>query len=392
MGPKYQKAPIPKDEEKRLEAVYKLKILDTPPEERFDRITQTALNLFDVPISTITIVDSDREWFKSCQGLSKREGRRAISFCGHALVSDELLLIPDAKKDPRFAQNPMVLGKPNIRFYAGVPLKTVDGARIGAFCIKDTKPRYLSKRKIELLKALASWAELELNVRQIGKLLSIKREVEKRTAEINDILIIINQILRHDLLNNLAVIKGYVDLPNNQSKKTPLRNYAKAALFKSIDLINRTKEIEPAILGGTILKPVELTKVLNKVIKGFPALKFEVKGEGIVLADEMLSSLIENLIHNAQRHGKTDKVDFEITSGQRFVKMYVSDYGVGIPDHIKHKLFKQSAKFGRTGHTGLGLYLVKKTLERYGGKIWIKKNYPSGSTFVIRLPKVTNNG
>src|SRR3989344_1027301 len=100
-------APIPENEKERLFSLYKLGLLDTKPEERFDRITRTATKIFNVPISTLTLIDAEREWFKSCQGLTKREGKRAISFCGHALLSNKIFVIPDTTKDKRFADNPM---------------------------------------------------------------------------------------------------------------------------------------------------------------------------------------------------------------------------------------------------------------------------------------------
>src|SRR3990172_9125872 len=152
-------APIPANEEQRLDALRSLNVLDSPPEERFDRITRVATYIFKVPISTVTLVDSDREWFKSCQGLPAKEGERAISFCGHAMLAPDIFIIPDAKVDPRFSDNPMVVGSPFIRFYAGVPLSSAEGFRIGTFCIKDHVARELKNEEIKVLKALASWAE-----------------------------------------------------------------------------------------------------------------------------------------------------------------------------------------------------------------------------------------
>lgn len=173
-------APIPKDENERLEALYRLSLLDTPPEEKFDRLTKTATQIFNVPISTLTLIDANREWFKSCQGLSEKEGERAISFCGHALVEDEILVIPDTQKDDRFADNPMVTGYPNIRFYAGVPIFDIGGKRIGVFCIKDTKPREFSKHDEEILEGLAAWAELEINLRSPNLSEAEKEEIMNR--------------------------------------------------------------------------------------------------------------------------------------------------------------------------------------------------------------------
>src|SRR3990167_2334437 len=169
-----KEAPIPKDEFKRILSVYALGLLDTPPEERFDQLTRCATLIFHVPISTLTLIDAKREWFKSCQGLNKREGERAISFCGHALVEPKILVIPDTLKDKRFADNPMVSGKPYIRFYAGVPVMSIDKQRVGVFCIKGIKPREFSKEDEEILEGLCQWAQLELNYRNLS--LSVKNQ------------------------------------------------------------------------------------------------------------------------------------------------------------------------------------------------------------------------
>ena len=161
-----QKAPIPPNEEERLRALQGLKILDTPPEDRFDRITKQAMARFNVPISTITLVDKDREWYKSMQGLTQKEGPRDISFCGHALLHQYIYVVEDTLKDPIFADNPMVVGNPLIRFYAGKSLLDKDsGLPVGVFCVKDTKPRKMSMSEISDFLELASEAEEEVNKR-----------------------------------------------------------------------------------------------------------------------------------------------------------------------------------------------------------------------------------
>lgn len=159
-----KEAPIPENEKERIEAVHKMAILDTKPEKRFDRLTKEAVKKIKVPISTLTILDSNREWFKSCHGLSKKEGERAISFCGHALLAKNIFFVEDTLEDPRFADNPMVVGSPFIRFYGGIALvdhKT--GHYVGVFCIKDTKPRTLSAEEVDIFVDLADRAEAELN-------------------------------------------------------------------------------------------------------------------------------------------------------------------------------------------------------------------------------------
>ena len=159
-----QNAPIPGDENKRIEAVHRLAILDTKPEERFDILTREAVKKLKVPMSMVSILDSDREWFKSCVGFQKREGERSVSFCGHALLATNIFIVEDTLKDPRFADNPMVTSYPFIRFYAGVALfdhKTRQP--IGVFCVKDIKPRKLTTEEIGSIIDLANRAEKELN-------------------------------------------------------------------------------------------------------------------------------------------------------------------------------------------------------------------------------------
>ncbi len=154
---------VPENEKKRLAALRELNILDTPAEERFDRLTRLASQLFHVPIALVSLVDKDRQWFKSKQGLGACETGRDISFCGHAILDDALFEVSDATKDKRFADNPLVTDPPDIRFYAGVPLKTLEGLRVGTLCIIDTQPKTLSLEEQQSLKDMASLVEAELN-------------------------------------------------------------------------------------------------------------------------------------------------------------------------------------------------------------------------------------
>jgi GAF domain-containing protein len=155
-------APIPPDDDERLQALRDLLVLDTPPEQRFDRIVQFAADEFDVPVALISLVDRDRQWFKARVGTEVCETARDISFCGHALGSNEVLLVPDAALDPRFADNPLVTGPPFIRFYAGAPLETQPGLRMGTLCLIDTRPRTLDAIDLAILHSLRQLAVGEL--------------------------------------------------------------------------------------------------------------------------------------------------------------------------------------------------------------------------------------
>jgi phosphoribosyl 1,2-cyclic phosphodiesterase len=156
--------PLPEDEDHRLASLRQLSILDTEPEDRFDRITRLAASMFGVPIALVSLVDQDRQWFKSCYGLDATETSREVSFCAHAMLDKKVMLVPDALADPRFADNPLVTGAPRIRFYAGYPLTLPNKTRVGTLCLIDIRPRELSTRQVDILRDLGSMVEQELRV------------------------------------------------------------------------------------------------------------------------------------------------------------------------------------------------------------------------------------
>lgn len=156
------RAPLPENEEARLAALHELKVLDTEPEERFDRITRIASGSFDVPIALVSLIDRDRQWFKSCIGINVRETPRDMAICAHAILEGQVLIVPDTFLDPRFADNPLVTGEPRIRFYAGCPLRLPDGHYIGTLCLIDSRPRQLEDKKKRLLRDLGKLVEAEL--------------------------------------------------------------------------------------------------------------------------------------------------------------------------------------------------------------------------------------
>ncbi|MBD8732378.1 sensor domain-containing diguanylate cyclase [Pseudomonas sp. CFBP 13710] len=173
----------PVHEEERVHALHALNILDTRPEERFDRLTRLARRLFDVPIALVSLVDSDRQWFKSCQGMAATETSRDVSFCAHAILSDQILMIPDAGSDERFHDNPLVTGEPKIRFYAGCPLKVGNGSNVGTLCLLDTRPRVLDAEERGLLLDLASMAEREIAALQLASIDDLTQLSNRRGFE-----------------------------------------------------------------------------------------------------------------------------------------------------------------------------------------------------------------
>jgi len=156
------KPPIPCDETLRLQSLHALKVLDTEPEERFDRFTRLACKIFDVPIALVSLIDRERQWFKSRYGIDVTETPREVSFCGHAIADDDVLVVSDVLGDERFRENPLVLAAPNIRFYAGCPLRSASGERLGTLCLIDQRPRPFSAQNVDTLRELAHMVEAEL--------------------------------------------------------------------------------------------------------------------------------------------------------------------------------------------------------------------------------------
>jgi GAF domain-containing protein len=159
---RWERAPIPEGEDRRLAALHSLGILDTPQEQRFDRLTRLAAAILRVPTALVSMVDKNRQWIKSAHGLELRETSREASFCAHAVSSREMLIVPDTFHDVRFADNPLVTGEPRIRFYAGYPL-FITGSCVGTLCALDIRPRELDAETVRLFRDLAALAEIELN-------------------------------------------------------------------------------------------------------------------------------------------------------------------------------------------------------------------------------------
>ena len=237
-----------------MAALRALKLLDTPPEERFDRITRLAIWMFNVPIAYLALVDFNRQWFKSSCGLEDRETDRSISFCGHTILQDDTLVIPDATQDPRFFDNPLVLNPPNIRFYMGYPLSGFEDQKVGTFCIADTQPRQVSEEDLRMFRDLAAIAERELmNV----EIIDLNNQLAAATEEIQQ---------KH--VENLRLLLNILPAPIATRLKNGEETIADA--FQEVTILIAD------IVGFTVfagrLSATELVFLLNQLFSSFDEL------------------------------------------------------------------------------------------------------------------------
>jgi GAF domain-containing protein len=165
---RWKPAPLPPDEEERLRALEESGLLDSAAEERFDRLTRIAAALFDVPVALVSLVDRERQWFKSRTGIAATETARDSAFCAHAILGDDVLQVPDALQDDRFADNPLVTSEPRVRFYAGAPLMLKNGTHAGTLCVIDHRARNLDDSQLQLLRDLAKLVEREFQTSPAG--------------------------------------------------------------------------------------------------------------------------------------------------------------------------------------------------------------------------------
>ncbi|KTD42227.1 sensor domain-containing diguanylate cyclase [Legionella parisiensis] len=216
----------PENEAERLATLYKLQILDTEKEDRFDRVTRIACKLFEVPISVISFIEDERQWMKSTQGFDIKEAARETSFCGHVILSDEIMVVEDTTKDKRFYDNPFVLKKPNFRFYLGCPLQ-VTGYNIGVFCLIDDKPRSKIEIDHNIVNDLARMVEMDLEQLQI----SITDE-----------------------LTGLSNLRGFLKLAGYLFQKCQRENQIFTLLFFDLDKFKHINDKFGHLEGDKVLK------------------------------------------------------------------------------------------------------------------------------------------
>jgi signal transduction histidine kinase len=434
-------AKLPENEGKRLERLRGYNILDTAQEASFDSITRIISKTLGVPISLVSLVDENRQWFKSHFGIDVSETPRDMAFCAHTIHHETVLVVPNALEDDRFHDNPLVSGETALRFYAGAPLITPDGYKIGTLCAIDSKPRELSEDHKLLLQELAGIVIDEMELRRarqevlktnetlenkIAELMDSQERLELQGTELVELaeeearlkskltreLAIKDRffsIIAHDLRSPFNSLLGFSDFLSKQAPKlTPdeIVEYASMINISSktlFELLENLLEWGRFQMEKSDIKPVPL-KLPELVQESLSLLSSCADKKDIVLSSRvpdltveadrnMILLVVRNLISNAIKFTPSGgHIEINAERQGNMIEISVSDTGVGITPQIMTDSFaidRKTTTLGTDGEigTGLGLPLCKEMVELNRGHIRVKSEQEKGTTFYFTLPE-----
>nr|WKN34072.1 GAF domain-containing sensor histidine kinase [Tunicatimonas sp. TK19036] len=392
------------NEAERLEALKSYNILDTLPEKDFDDITRIASEICNTPISLITLLDENRQWFKSRQGLDSQETPREDAFCAHAILQpQEIMIVADPRTDERFRENPLVTGEPHIQFYAGVPLVTPEGHALGTLCVIDQKTRELTPQQVASLQALANQvvAQLELR-RKVDEL----NKSQANLKEANEAMENFAYNAAHDLknpLNNIIALTGLLkeQLPDDTTERIfHVISHLNSSAYRLKDMVEsllkfsklneissqEQEEINTAHLMKEVVLLMDLPPNFSVYYDDLPP--------SIITSKTALKHILVNLGTNAVKYNNKDEgyVRMSGTETDTHYIFQVQDNGSGIEEKQFTTIFQMFStlglkdRFNQQG-SGLGLFMVKRLVEKMGGTIEVQSVIEEGTTFKFTIEK-----
>jgi len=413
-------APIAENENERLQTLLDYQILNTNPELEFDDITLLASSICETPIALISLIDENRQWFKSKVGLGVSETPRNLSFCTHAILGKDVFIVPDSLKDIRFADNPLVTGGPFIRFYAGAPLIAVDGNAVGTLCVIDSKPKELSKIQKQSLQALSRQVIGQLELRKANRNLNQVFEEQtlllKQLSNYQEKLVYnakmatlgeMTSSMAHEVNNPLAIISGNANFITSQftsdlssfdinKAKERLATIQKTVeriskIIKSLKSFSRNSDQDPKLscyINRIIEEVLSLCHhrfKMKEVMVKYPStsdIEFQSRQSQIV---QVLLNLLNNAFDAIE---STENPWIEIFAESKNGKIFisVSNSGPKITKEVQLKMMQPFYTTKEVGKgTGLGLSICSRLIESQGGKFYFNEEQPN-TTFVIELP------
>ena len=395
---------MPENEKERLEALQSYKILDTLPESSFDSITSIAAFICNTPISLVSLIDEDRQWFKSKKGLGVSETPREQAFCAHAINNPkEIMIVEDSLKDERFANNPLVQGEPHIRFYAGAPLVTNEGFPLGTLCIIDSVPRHLDEFQLKALSDLASQVMVQFQLRkQLIEMEELKLRLEKQFYEAERFA----HLVSHDIkapLRGIAALANYTLEEAGNELSDEVSDY----LNQIQERANKTIGLVEGILKHTLSTNYEVNlewinaRLLLRDVAELSAVPADVAFTSETTITEVYSDrviliqILINLLNNAVKYGVSPnpKIQIRIKQTLNEWKIEVKDNGPGVSPEHQMRIFQMFQTLGKTDRfgnkgTGIGLSTVKSLVQLLHGRIELKSGLRKGCLFTVVIPRV----
>ena len=395
---------IPENEKERLEALQSYKILDTLPESSFDSITSIAAFICNTPISLVSLIDKDRQWFKSNKGLGVSETPREQAFCAHAINNPkEIMIVEDSLKDERFANNPLVQGEPHIRFYAGAPLVTNEGFPLGTLCIIDSVPRHLDEFQLKALSDLASQVMVQFQLRkQLIEMEELKLRLEKQFYEAERFA----HLVSHDIkapLRGIAALATYTLEEAGNELSDEVSDY----LNQIQERANKTIGLVEGILKHTLSTNYEVNlewinaRLLLRDVAELSAVPADIAFTSETTITEVYSDrviliqILINLLNNAVKYGVSPnpKIQIRIKQTLNEWKIEVKDNGPGVSPEHQVRIFEMFQTLGKTDRfgnkgSGIGLSTVKSLVQLLHGSIALKSGVHKGCLFTVAIPRV----
>ena len=399
-------AKLPANEKERLQALHDYSILDTLPEDDLDDITKLASEICQTPISLISLIDHDRQWFKSKhgQGIDDDETARDLSFCAHAILNPyEIFTIEDTKKDMRFHDNPFVTGDPYVVFYSGVPLVDSNGMALGSLCVIDNKPRKLSDMQLLALRSLASQV---MKIIELRKANQVMNSLHEELASANRELEIFASRAAHDMKSPLNQIHQVVDIlmeDHHHKLDDEAKDYMQYLKRSSIKLnslidgilkhsrtsVHTKREKEEINITEFLAGIISLIDFKEEIAFGYPR-----DNKEICINKSALEQIFLNIVSNAIKYNDKEKISINVDFSED-TKSYVfsiRDNGPGIEEKYREKIFvlfevlNSADRFGAQS-TGIGLATVKKLVDSLGGSIRVESEIGEGTSFIVSIPK-----
>jgi signal transduction histidine kinase len=386
-----------KHEAERIKTLHKYDILDTPPDGSFDHIAKLAAQLLNVPIAIVSLVDTDRIWFKSSIGVDVKQIDRNPGLCSSAILSDEIYIVEDAGKDPGTLANPLVAGEFGLRFYAAAPLRVREGFNLGTLCVIDKNPRTLTRDEKEILKILS-----EILVDQ----LELRLEARRANFRHNQIL----SMVAHELKNPLTTIPVYAAILKESSTNIVQTEQVCNHILRSCDrmktLINEMLEMARLQANeiklkksyfdiATLICRVTATNLVLANAKQ-QKLYLDIEENIMVYADETrITEIADNLMNNAIKYSPIGaQIWVNLKAGHNKAILEVIDEGPGFTPKDKHSIFMPFTRLSAQptdgeSSTGMGLSIVKLLVDAHAGKIVVEDNpAKSGAKIIVEIAAI----